>query len=144
MTHIEQNTSSPDNNYDLLKLNINQIWHRIATSITNAANKHIPNSISTNRKHHTHSLLATKLHTALQLTGSTIRSLTTSNNHDLNKINTKLNKVNKLENLEIQILTPTNLLPNQLTQTITTLKQYHNTLYKARNLENYHAITENI
>ena len=131
--HIEQNISLLDINDNLLILNINQIWHKIATLITNSDNKYIPNSISTNRKYYTYSLLATKLYTGLQLIGSIICSLTAANNYNLNDINAKLNKVNTLTDLEIQILIPTDIIHTNLKHTTLTLKQYYNTLYKARN-----------
>ena len=135
-------------------LTINQLWHQIQSTVLIAANTNIPFTFRFQKQFQSFSPTASKTHTALNICGSILQTLTNlkhtpDNNNStitviINSINQKIQTIQLLTNLSIAPLTMTNINSNQLPATINIIKNYRKTLYHTHDLENKQAISQQI
>ena len=120
-------------------------WHKIQTSIIQAALVKIPNKkFTTKNFHHAFSSKATELHLDLKTLGGAIRKAKkylNNNNIPYSDLSTTINDINSRYSFNIPLLPPDiNLIPSWISFS----KDCWKSLYNARNLENTHQIREHI
>ncbi len=120
-------------------------WHKIQTSIIQAALSKIPNKkFTTKNFHHTFSSKATELHLDLKLLGEAIKHAKKYlNNPSISypDLSITIYNINSRHSFNIPLL-PSN--PNSILNWISIVKDCWKSLYNARNLENTYQIREHI
>src|SRR5260364_346878 len=119
---------------------LNKYWNTWENLLRSSINKHIPYTYSAPRIFHSHSFKATQLHKALTLINKTIikikRPITPLTlEHFTNILNSNLQKIQDLSNLEVPTLQSWHLTPTNFRPTLQLLSTIQTTLLKARKLE---------
>jgi hypothetical protein len=124
---------------------LEKTWHKIYTSIINAALKHIPNKKYTTKNFfHAFTPAATKLHKDLKTVGHIIHRVRRLFSHKIqlpDNIQSLIDQINNTHNFAIDP-PPTQL--SDLQTWLNNTRNYWKTLYNARNLENAQHLRQHI
>jgi hypothetical protein len=133
------------NSFTLETDTLEKLWHKIHTSVINAALQHIPNKKYTiKHSFHTFSPKATALHKDLKQIGSIINNVKNSFKHHQPITNTIINQIHNInQKHDFDIPNPPSD-PQSLSQWISQIKQSWKAIYYARSLENSQHLRQHI